>query len=185
MKAPCKVRKRLIDCSMALHCTTPTRIDLLFTMSDNPQHALSEQRVQSDVSRTKCVSVRRPARLRPVGLRRGSLRALSTFPSRTYRARSAGLPSRSAKRREGWWSLSGSNRRPHACKARALPAELRPHDRRDECVAADRRDDFQPEVHVDQSAFALTGYGATAFAHLLACRAEAPDGAKAGGPGKT
>jgi hypothetical protein len=29
--------------------------------------------------------------------------------------------------REGWWSLSGSNRRPHACKARALPAELRPH----------------------------------------------------------
>jgi hypothetical protein len=30
---------------------------------------------------------------------------------------------------EAWWSLSGSNRRPHACKARALPAELRPHDR--------------------------------------------------------
>ena len=26
-----------------------------------------------------------------------------------------------------WWSLTGSNRRPHACKARALPAELRPH----------------------------------------------------------
>ena len=24
---------------MTLHCTTPTRIDLLFTMSDNPQHA--------------------------------------------------------------------------------------------------------------------------------------------------
>ena len=26
-----------------------------------------------------------------------------------------------------WWSRSGSNRRPHACKARALPTELRPH----------------------------------------------------------
>ena len=25
-----------------------------------------------------------------------------------------------------WWSLSGSNRRPEACKATALPAELRP-----------------------------------------------------------
>ncbi len=28
--------------------------------------------------------------------------------------------------REGWWSRSGSNRRPQACKARALPTELRP-----------------------------------------------------------
>src|SRR3712207_4871247 len=28
-----------------------------------------------------------------------------------------------------WWSLSGSNRRPEACKATALPAELRPHSR--------------------------------------------------------
>ena len=28
--------------------------------------------------------------------------------------------------RLGWWSRPGSNRRPHACKARALPAELRP-----------------------------------------------------------
>jgi hypothetical protein len=25
-----------------------------------------------------------------------------------------------------WWSRAGSNRRPHACKARALPAELLP-----------------------------------------------------------
>jgi hypothetical protein len=28
---------------------------------------------------------------------------------------------------EQWWSQTGSNRRPHACKARALPAELWPH----------------------------------------------------------
>src|SRR5450759_3481015 len=27
---------------------------------------------------------------------------------------------------EAWWSQTGSNRRPHACKARALPAELWP-----------------------------------------------------------
>jgi hypothetical protein len=29
-----------------------------------------------------------------------------------------------------WWSQTGSNRRPHACKARALPAELWPQRRR-------------------------------------------------------
>jgi hypothetical protein len=29
-----------------------------------------------------------------------------------------------------WWSRSGSNRRPQACKARALPTELRPPERR-------------------------------------------------------
>ena len=28
-----------------------------------------------------------------------------------------------------WWSQTGSNRRPHACKARALPAELCPRSR--------------------------------------------------------
>ena len=28
--------------------------------------------------------------------------------------------------RRGWWSQTGSNRRPHACKARALPTELWP-----------------------------------------------------------
>jgi hypothetical protein len=43
---------------------------------------------------------------------------------------------------EAWWSLSGSNRRPHACKARALPAELRPHDRKDERLREIRRDDW-------------------------------------------
>ena len=31
-----------------------------------------------------------------------------------------------------WWSQSGSNRRPHACKARALPAELWPLTLRDD-----------------------------------------------------
>ena len=36
---------------------------------------------------------------------------------------------RKAPRRQSlvWWSQTGSNRRPHACKARALPTELWPH----------------------------------------------------------
>src|SRR5512140_1802053 len=29
--------------------------------------------------------------------------------------------------RDNWWRLTGSNRRPPACKAGALPAELNPH----------------------------------------------------------
>ena len=31
-----------------------------------------------------------------------------------------------AQRKPKWWSQTGSNRRPHACKARALPTELWP-----------------------------------------------------------
>ena len=44
-------------------------------------------------------------------------------PSRGYRCRPlAAQP----PRRPPWWRRTGSNRRPHACKARALPTELRP-----------------------------------------------------------
>src|SRR3954453_22806877 len=32
-----------------------------------------------------------------------------------------------AAKRQWWWSQSGSNRRPQACKASALPTELWPH----------------------------------------------------------
>ena len=53
-------------------------------------------------------SSRQPARLRPAGY---GAAAFSRFAS------------------EGWWSRSGSNRRPQACKARALPTELRPRAR--------------------------------------------------------
>ena len=31
---------------------------------------------------------------------------------------------------DDWWSQTGSNRRPHACKARALPAELWPRNQK-------------------------------------------------------
>jgi hypothetical protein len=175
VKAQCKVEART-TCVVTLHCTTPTRIDLLFTMSDNTQSSVVPVRTRrcEVLSRGRIVSLlwRRPAY------------ALSGFGAAAFAALLA-CRAEAGVACEGWWSLSGSNRRPHACKARALPAELRPHDRKDECKARDRRDDWQTEVHVDQSAFALAGYGATASAHLLACRAEAPLGAKAGGPGKT
>ena len=38
-----------------------------------------------------------------------------------------------------WWSQTGSNRRPHACKARALPAELWPRTRRRMLTSVMRR----------------------------------------------
>src|SRR5712675_643551 len=46
-----------------------------------------------------------------------------------FALRLRGCATRSPKG-EAWWSQTGSNRRPHACKARALPAELWPRTRR-------------------------------------------------------
>ena len=45
---------------------------------------------------------------------------------------SIAMPGRATRspKGEAWWSQTGSNRRPHACKARALPAELWPRTRR-------------------------------------------------------
>ena len=73
--------------------------------------------MRSDVSRT----IIRGALFGPSSLfelRRNSLRY--------KRARRAVAGSAS----EGWWSQTGSNRRPHACKARALPAELWPRNQK-------------------------------------------------------
>ena len=94
-----------------------TRIDLLFTMSKIPQPRPLGARMRSDVFADVCFLSRSSARLRSLELRRGSLR------KKPCRAE-AGIAS------EGWWSQTGSNRRPHACKARALPAELWPRTRR-------------------------------------------------------
>jgi hypothetical protein len=47
----------------------------------------------------------------------------SCFPSYTNNCRGGQPPLLCSV---GWWSRSGSNRRPQACKARALPTELRP-----------------------------------------------------------
>ncbi len=124
----------------------------------NPAPASCEGRnVRSDVSRTMSL-VGQSARLRSFELRRGSLRY-----DPACRA-VAGAAS------EGWWSQTGSNRRPHACKARALPAELWPRTRRRMLAGLPSRSSRQP------ARLRLLGSGAAA---LLAARA------KAGGPGKT
>jgi hypothetical protein len=46
-------------------------------------------------------------------------------------------------RREGWWSQTGSNRRPHACKARALPAELWPRNQKTNAQCRDNQHEVQ------------------------------------------
>jgi hypothetical protein len=57
-------------------------------------------------------------------------------PSSLYRAStwqpsySSARPAEAGRACEGWWSQTGSNRRPHACKARALPAELWPRNQK-------------------------------------------------------
>jgi hypothetical protein len=97
-----------------------TRIDLLFTMSKIPQARPSGQRMRSDVSRTFVLAIR-SERSSPSSL----FRTTTGQPSLRKACRAkAGVAS------EGWWSQTGSNRRPHACKARALPAELWPRTRR-------------------------------------------------------
>jgi hypothetical protein len=80
---------------------------------------------------------------------------LYTQPSSLYRATTRQPSLRLARRAvagaasEGWWSQTGSNRRPHACKARALPAELWPRTRRRNARPACRA-----EARVNQPAFA-------------------------------
>src|SRR3954447_5008487 len=95
-----------------------TRIDLLFTMSEIPQaRPVKDDTCEVMFSRTIFErSIVSPSSL--FELRRGSLR----FDPACLAV--AGPAS------EGWWSQTGSNRRPHACKARALPAELWPPTRR-------------------------------------------------------
>ena len=46
--------------------------------------------------------------------------------SRTAPADLFDLSGQQQNRQAPWWSQTGSNRRPHACKARALPTELWP-----------------------------------------------------------
>src|SRR5712672_3880971 len=65
--------------------------------------------------------------------------------------------------RPGWWSQTGSNRRPPACKAGALPTELWPLVQRQTQVGA-KGWLAEPKARAQQSpAFALSGSGAAAF----------------------
>jgi hypothetical protein len=98
--------------------------------------------------------------------------ALSSFDAAAFAT--DGLAEPKLRSSEGWWSQTGSNRRPHACKARALPAELWPHFPR-------RR----PSSPFGVVALAFAGATAQQPSFKKACRAEAARAAKAGGPGKT
>src|SRR4051794_2875316 len=96
-----------------------TRIDLLFTMSEIPQaRPVKDDACEVMFSRTINLAI---------GFSPSS-------PKRATPARFALRPLRGCATRspngEAWWSQTGSNRRPHACKARALPAELWPRTRR-------------------------------------------------------
>jgi hypothetical protein len=74
------------------------------------------------------------ARLRPMAIWLPLTRARQIPFSRFFSLTGAKLPPgdrvsetcSSSRNRTAWWSLPGSNRRPEACKATALPAELRP-----------------------------------------------------------
>src|SRR6476661_2729859 len=56
-----------------------------------------------------------------------ALRAMAGQPSLTsLRGTSRACPAEAREASEGWWSQAGSNRRPLACHASALPAELWP-----------------------------------------------------------
>ena len=55
-----------------------------------------------------------------------SVLSRSSSPSAAYRASRHLRPRRALSSHTIWWRRTGSNRRPHACKARALPTELRP-----------------------------------------------------------
>jgi hypothetical protein len=59
-----------------------------------------------------------------------ALQNLAHYPDGAWPTSRRRRALRRARRRQnagaGWWRQTGSNRRPHACKARALPAELCP-----------------------------------------------------------
>ena len=72
---------------------------------------------------------------------------------------------------EGWWSRSGSNRRPQACKARALPTELRPRSTFGWLAEAKLRDPrFDPACRAvargNWPGFVPSGYAAAAFSRF-------------------
>ena len=85
--------------SDAAHHCVQLRIDLLFTMSDNLHRVIEDRRDTNSSSWTRQGSI-------------GPRNLAACQPKR--------------RSREGWWSQTGSNRRPPACKAGALPTELWP-----------------------------------------------------------
>ena len=135
-----------------------TRINLLFTMSEIPHARPVKDNACEVMFRGRCFWRPWSARLRSFELRRARL-ALRLLRGRATRS----------PKGEAWWSQTGSNRRPHACKARALPAELWPRTRRRMLLLR------SPSLALRRAAaFVQEGLPSRS------CRA-----AKAGGPGKT
>ena len=98
--------------SDAAHHCVQLRIDLLFTMSDNLHRVIEDRRGTNSMHGRTLVLVACRAEAR------------GSRPAFALRAPARQPSSRSAS--EGWWSQTGSNRRPPACKAGALPTELWP-----------------------------------------------------------
>jgi hypothetical protein len=99
-------------------CRSQTRINLLFTMSEITHVTIHPDSACEVMFRGRYIW---RSAVRPVF-------ALRATPG-TLRFVSFVAAPRVAEG-EAWWSQTGSNRRPHACKARALPAELWPRTRR-------------------------------------------------------
>ena len=83
--------------SDAAHHCVQLRIDLLFTMSDNLHRVIEDRRGTNSSPWTSVLVLRVLRSCRP-----------------------------SLHSSKAWWSQTGSNRRPPACKAGALPTELWP-----------------------------------------------------------
>ena len=154
----------------------PTRIDLLFTMSEITQVDALVRAVDCGTmfSRTMWLRFDEAARLRS-----------SSFAG--HASHRLGCATRSLKG-EAWWSQTGSNRRPHACKARALPAELWPRNPEDECFTRRSRHEVLSAPLRSSGAspgtlriFPCMAYATLSFAWLR----HAEPKAKRGGPGKT
>ena len=104
------------DARIAPQIPYPDRSPLYDVRNPAP-YVLEERNVRSDVSRT----------ISWLGLDLGSdLMARSGRLTSLHHGR-LHSPCARCPVEEAWWSQTGSNRRPHACKARALPAELWPH----------------------------------------------------------
>ena len=101
--------------SDAAHHCVQLRIDLLFTMSDNLHRVIEDRRDTNSSSWTSY---------------EGPQPAYAKASAGNLRGSKFGLPTEAGVAREGWWSQTGSNRRPPACKAGALPTELWPRLRR-------------------------------------------------------
>ena len=133
-----------------------TRTDLLFTMSKIPQARRLGQRMRSDVF----ADVYFGSTVGPSSL--FELR-------RAHFASSSRVAAPRVAEGEAWWSQTGSNRRPHACKARALPAELWPRTRRRMLAGLPSRSSRQPArlrpiARLRRAQTRFTGSGATALA---------------------